>query len=217
MAYMQGILALCPCSGGGGFSIRQIVALLIVAGLWGLVLWGWSIWKQRGVAAMKGSIGKIAVVVILAGAVGFVVVAKRNTGSDSAAEVAAATTTSPAEPTTTTQAATPTNIPRLVDLGSKSCIPCKMMAPILDELRTEQAGKMDVVFIDVWEDRQAGREYGINLIPTQIFFDGSGKEVFRHEGFMGKEDILAKCRELGFELAETGSDARPIAAETSNG
>jgi thioredoxin 1 len=88
-----------------------------------------------------------------------------------------------------------------------------MMAPILDELRAEQAGKLDVIFIDVWEDRQAGRDYGINLIPTQIFFDTAGKEQFRHEGFMSKEDILAKCKELGFQLAEGATAAQPMPAE----
>jgi len=43
--------------------------------------------------------------------------------------------------------------------------------------------------------------YNIKLIPTQIFYDPSGKEVFRHEGFFGKADILAKWKELGVDLA----------------
>jgi len=91
-------------------------------------------------------------------------------------------------------------LPRLVDLGADKCIPCKMMAPILEELKTEYAGRKDVEFIDVWENPDAGKKYGIKLIPTQIFYDGSGKELFRHEGFMAKEDILKKWRELGISL-----------------
>lgn len=91
-------------------------------------------------------------------------------------------------------------LPRLVDLGAKTCIPCKMMAPILEELRNEYKGKLQVEFIDVWEDRSAGDQYRIRVIPTQIFFDPSGKELFRHVGFMSKEDILAKWKELGFNL-----------------
>ena len=59
---------------------------------------------------------------------------------------------------------------------------------------------MDVVFIDVWENEAAAKEYGIKLIPTQIFYDAAGKELFRHEGFFGKADILAKWKELGVEL-----------------
>jgi len=91
-------------------------------------------------------------------------------------------------------------IPRLLDLGAKSCIPCKMMEPILEELRKEFEGRMTVEFIDVSRNGQAAREHGIRVIPTQIFFDASGKELFRHEGFMSKEDILAKWKELGVEF-----------------
>ncbi len=91
-------------------------------------------------------------------------------------------------------------LPRLVDLGARKCIPCKMMAPILEELKTEYAGRLKVVFIDVWEDPSRSEEYGIKLIPTQIFFDASGKELFRHEGFFSKADILAKWKELGVDI-----------------
>ena len=93
-------------------------------------------------------------------------------------------------------------LPRLVDLGADKCIPCKMMAPILEELKKDYAGTVNVEFIDVWKNPEAGREYGIRLIPTQIFYDASGKELFRHEGFFSKEDILAKWRELGVELTK---------------
>jgi thioredoxin 1 len=92
-------------------------------------------------------------------------------------------------------------LPRLVDLGADKCIPCKMMAPILAELEKEYAGQLNVVFIDVWKNRDAGERYGIQLIPTQIFYDATGKELFRHEGFYAKKDILAKWTELGVKLA----------------
>jgi thioredoxin 1 len=103
-------------------------------------------------------------------------------------------------------------LPRLVDLGADKCIPCKMMAPVLNELKTEYAGRMDVEFIDVWKNSNAGKPYKIKLIPTQIFFDASGKELFRHEGFFGKEDILAKWKELGVDLQ--GKAAVGIVRET---
>jgi thioredoxin 1 len=92
-------------------------------------------------------------------------------------------------------------IPRLVDLGAGKCIPCKKMAPILEDLKKEYAGRMNVEFIDVWKNPDAGKAYGIEMIPTQIFYDASGKELSRHVGFFGKEDILAKWKELGVELA----------------
>ncbi len=91
-------------------------------------------------------------------------------------------------------------LPRLVDLGAGKCIPCKKMAPILEELKKEFAGRLEVEFIDVWENPGAGELYRIKLIPTQIFFDASGKELFRHEGFYGREDILNKWKELGVDL-----------------
>jgi thioredoxin 1 len=92
-------------------------------------------------------------------------------------------------------------VPRLVDLGAGKCIPCKQMAPILEELRKEYAGRMEVEFIDVWKNPDAGKAYGVEMIPTQIFYDPSGTELFRHTGFFGREDILGKWKELGVELA----------------
>jgi thiol-disulfide isomerase/thioredoxin len=93
-------------------------------------------------------------------------------------------------------------LPRLIDLGADKCIPCKMMAPILEELKEEYKGVFEVMFIDVWKDPQSGRQYKIRVIPTQIFLDGSGKELFRHEGFYSREDILNKWAELGIEVQE---------------
>ncbi|MFA5240087.1 MAG: thioredoxin family protein [Phycisphaerae bacterium] len=93
-------------------------------------------------------------------------------------------------------------LPRLVDLGADKCIPCKMMAPILEELKKDYAGIVNVEFIDVWKNPDKAKEYGISIIPTQIFFDSAGKELFRHEGFFSKEDILGKWKEFGVELVK---------------
>ena len=99
-------------------------------------------------------------------------------------------------------------LPRLVDLGAGKCIPCKKMAPILEELKKEYAGRMEVEFIDVWKNPDAGKAYGVEMIPTQIFYDASGKELERHIGFMGKEDILAKWKVLGVEFKSEGRNPR---------
>lgn len=95
-------------------------------------------------------------------------------------------------------------LPKLLDLGATQCIPCKMMAPILEEMKKEYAGRMEVEFIDVWqkENAEKAKKYGIESIPTQIFFDTAGKELWRHVGFISKEDILAKWKELGFDFAQ---------------
>ena len=109
----------------------------------------------------------------------------------------------PASMATTNAPATPPEkqlLPKLLDLGAGKCIPCKMMAPILDQMKTEYAGKLEIEFIDVWKNPDAARQYGIAVIPTQIFYDAKGKELFRHIGFFAKDDILAKWKELGVEL-----------------
>lgn len=148
------------------------------------------------------------VVVILALAVVGVLIA-RNIGQPKVPDVpAAGGTNAAAVQVTQSNAVAPVAgeqgkvLPRLVDLGAGKCIPCKMMAPILEDLKTTYAGRLEVVFIDVWQNPDAGKKYGINLIPTQIFYGVDGKELFRHEGFFGKEDILAKWKEFGLDLSE---------------
>jgi len=85
----------------------------------------------------------------------------------------------------------------LVDLGATDCIPCKMMAPILKELRKEYEGKAAVIFIDVWKNPAPAKLLGIQTIPTQIFYDRSGREVGRHEGFLDKKTIIEVFEKLG--------------------
>ncbi len=85
----------------------------------------------------------------------------------------------------------------LVDLGATECIPCKMMAPILEEVRREYEGKAAVIFIDVWKNPAPARQVGIRTIPTQIFYDRTGKEVGRHEGFLDKKSIVTVFEQLG--------------------
>jgi thioredoxin 1 len=88
-------------------------------------------------------------------------------------------------------------LPRLVDVGADKCIPCVMMAPILEGLKKEYKGIVGVEFVDVWKNGSASQKYGIRVIPTQIFYDAAGKELYRHMGFMSREEILAKFHELG--------------------
>ena len=139
-----------------------------------------------------------------------------NYNSQPAAQTASAvagTTEATAPPTTTAK------LPKLLDLGATKCIPCKMMAPILEKLKTDYAGRLEVEFIDVWQNPGAGKQYKIELIPTQIFYSDSGKELFRHVGFYGREDILAKWKELGVDLnRKPGStdSAKPSAPSGGN-
>lgn len=85
----------------------------------------------------------------------------------------------------------------MIDLGATECIPCKMMAPIIEELKIQYSGKADILFIDVWKDPVQAKVYGIQTIPTQIFFDRNGREVFRNIGFMDKKRIVDILTKLG--------------------
>ena len=85
----------------------------------------------------------------------------------------------------------------MLDLGADKCIPCRMMAPILEELREEYEGRAAIVFIDVWKRPEAAKRFGVQAIPTQIFFDAQGKEVVRHKGFLGKDAMVRMLRKLG--------------------
>lgn len=123
----------------------------------------------------------IAAVVVVVGVAAWM---RQNPG---ATETAAA-------PTTTAATA---GLPRMLDVGADKCIPCKQMAPILVEVRKEFTGKAAIDFIDVWKNPSAAEPYGVRVIPTQIFFDRAGKEVWRHEGFLSKAEIVAKLKELG--------------------
>lgn len=91
-------------------------------------------------------------------------------------------------------------LPRLVDVGADKCIPCIKMAPILDQLREDFSGKLEVKFVDAWKNREEAASYHVQMIPTQIFFAADGNELYRHTGFYGREDILKKWQELGYQF-----------------
>lgn len=138
---------------------------------------------------------KIVIVIALCAVVAGAVALKQPKAPAESKDVAAANSTDPAS------GAPEAAVPRLVDLGAGKCIPCKKMAPILEELKKEYAGRMRVEFIDVWKNPDAGKAHGIEMIPTQVFYDAGGKELYRHVGFFGKEDILGKWKDLGVDLA----------------
>ncbi len=77
-----------------------------------------------------------------------------------------------------------------IELGADKCIPCKAMQPVMRKIAQEYKGEIQVVFYDVWKTPKYSQIYGIRLIPTQIFLDKNGKEIFRHVGFYAKEDII---------------------------
>ncbi len=91
-------------------------------------------------------------------------------------------------------------LPRIVDVGADKCIPCVMMAPELESLKKEYTGVLEVEFVDVWKKPQAAEPYKVRGIPTQIFYDASGKEIHRHLGYISKAQILETFRKLGIDV-----------------
>jgi thioredoxin 1 len=91
-------------------------------------------------------------------------------------------------------------VPRLVAIGAGECIPCKAMAPVRAELRREYEGALAVDFYDVWKNPAAARHFGTRVIPTLIFYDGSGRELGRREGYVAKAEIMALWERWGVTL-----------------
>lgn len=91
-------------------------------------------------------------------------------------------------------------LPKIVDVGAEKCIPCKMMVPVLDQLKKEYKGKLQVEFVDVWKNPDGGKKYKVKMIPTQILYDSKGKEIARHLGFWPKSDIIAEFKKHGIKL-----------------
>ncbi|MCB2213618.1 thioredoxin [bacterium] len=119
---------------------------------------------------------------------------KDNTNSD-------ATTSTDDQTTAVTSAETGlTPLPTMLELGSEGCKPCEQMKPVMAGLEQDYNGIIRVTFHDVRKNPDIANEYGIKLIPTQVFLDADGNEFYRHEGFFPREDIEKVFRDMGVEL-----------------
>ncbi|MFP3937139.1 MAG: TlpA family protein disulfide reductase [Phycisphaerae bacterium] len=87
--------------------------------------------------------------------------------------------------------------PTFANFGAEGCVPCDRMEPMREEIREEYEGKLNVVFVHVGQDQVLASRYGVQGIPTLVFFDAEGNEVFRHTGYMEREKVEEKLAELG--------------------
>ena len=96
-------------------------------------------------------------------------------------------------------------LPRFVDLGTTTCAPCRVMLGVMSELEQRYPGAMIVEFVNVNDRPDDARRYGVEIIPTQIFYSPDGRELFRHVGVFRTEEVVAKWAELGFRMTPTAS------------
>jgi len=109
--------------------------------------------------------------------------------------------TSAAKPEVVAAPAKAAGLPRIWDFGSENCIPCKFMYEVLTPMMKEYAGKVDIRIINVYQEQALSSQYRIQIIPTQVFMDASGKELYRHVGAYPRDSILLKFKEYGFVSA----------------
>lgn len=132
----------------------------------------------------------------LSGAVILVPLAlKRRSGGEPARAEITATAAAPSAVNASAR-----KLPKLVDLGTTTCAPCKAMLGVMSELEQSYADQLAVEFINVQQQGDAAAQYGVRVIPTQVFLDQDGREVFRHTGFYSTEAIVKKWQELGYPL-----------------
>lgn len=163
-----------------------------------------------------------AVLVVLALLAGLTMLAAcgSKTETHSAGSGAASSATAGADtPTSLASGSSPlvaTGRPKIVDLGSTSCLPCRMMVPELAALAREYAGSLDVVVVDVDKNPELAAQLGIRLIPTQLFFSPDGKVLARHEGFLSKEDIVNAFGQLGYPLTKSTTPSHEGATDSTS-
>jgi len=85
------------------------------------------------------------------------------------------------------------DLPVLIDFWATWCPPCKMLAPIIEELASDLDGRLKVGKVDTDSNPNIRDSFGINSIPTLVLIK-SGQEVQRLVGFMPKHDILSKLQ-----------------------
>jgi thioredoxin 1 len=110
------------------------------------------------------------------------------TGTEGVAPTAVSPSASPGRPDVT-----------FVEIGSDSCIPCREMRPVMEAIEKRYSPRVDVVFVDVYEQRDTAAAFGVRVIPTQVFLDKDGQEFTRHEGFLPQEAIEELLAEHGVE------------------
>ena len=90
----------------------------------------------------------------------------------------------------------------MLEVGSEDCVPCEKMKPVIEKLKTNYKGKLEVIFVDFQKDRDISWRFGVVVIPTQVFLDKNGREFNRHNGFYDYWDIFDVMKTQGLDPAD---------------
>jgi thioredoxin 1 len=114
-----------------------------------------------------------------------------------------------AEPKINIQALLSKQVPILLEFGRGWCIPCKYMKPILEDTSKAYTGRAIVTTVDMDANKDLVRTFKIRMMPTQVFLSPDGKEFFRNEGTLEREQIAQVFAKMGAAPASQG--AAPMA------
>jgi thioredoxin 1 len=111
------------------------------------------------------------------------------------------TTGTAADPKIDLRALASKHMPVLLEFGRGWCIPCKYMKPILDDMARAYAGRAIVTTVDMDANKDLVRDFRVRMMPTQVFLTPDGKEFFRNEGTLEREQIAQVFAKMGVPVA----------------
>jgi thioredoxin 1 len=104
-----------------------------------------------------------------------------------------------AEPKINLQALLAKRVPILLEFGRGWCIPCKYMKPILEDTSKAYSASAIVMTVDMDANKDLVKNFKIRMMPTQVFLMPDGKEFFRNEGTLEREDIAQVLAKMGVQ------------------
>ena len=91
---------------------------------------------------------------------------------------------------------------KFLEIGSDKCIPCKQMKVVTENIVKKYGDELAFQYIDIYENKDVADDYKIQLIPTQIFYNPKGVEIFRHVGYFPEEKIDSLLQANGLKMKQ---------------
>ena len=122
-----------------------------------------------------------------------------------------------AEPKINLQTLLSKRVPILLEFGRGWCIPCKYMKPILSDMSKAFAGRVIVTAVDMDANKDLVRSFNIRMMPTQVFLLPDGKEFFRNEGTLEREQIAQVFGKMGVPGPTSGAGPAQVQPQARSG